>query len=88
MTKRTITIIAVLALLASPALAQQSTSRAYYDRNGSFAGSSTTHGNQTTFTDRAGKFEGTSIRNSDGTTSHYDRAGRFIGSTTTTTTPR
>jgi hypothetical protein len=58
----------------------QQRSQSFYDARGSFAGSATTRGNQTSFTDRAGKFDGTAIRNSDGTTSFYDRSGHFTGS--------
>lgn len=83
-------VLASLLLLASidVAAAEQSTSRSFYDRNGSFSGSAITHGNETTAYDRSGKFDGSSIRNSDGTTSFYDRAGRFSGSRTNTTQPR
>jgi hypothetical protein len=76
---RAIIIVAATFLLPALAHAQQS-SRAFYDRNGSFSGSSVTRGNATTFTDRAGRFDGTAIRNSDGTTSFYDRSGHFTGS--------
>ena len=55
-------------------------SRAFYDRNGSFSGSTIQHGNSTSAYDRAGRFDGTAIRNSDGTTSFYDRNGHFTGS--------
>lgn len=60
----------------------------FYDRNGSFAGSTSTRGNSTTFTDRNGRFDGTAIQNSDGTTSFYDRSGHFTGSRSNTTQPR
>jgi len=69
-------------------LAEPSMSRSFYDRYGSFAGSSVTRGNQTTFTDRNGHFDGSAIRNRDGTISFYDRNGHFTGSTTNTTQPR
>jgi hypothetical protein len=80
-------IVALITWLAS-ALAEPSSSRSFYDRNGSFAGSSTTRGNATTFTDRNGRFDGTAIRNSDGTTSLYDRNGHFTGSTLNTSPRR
>ena len=76
-------VLASLVLIgatATAALAEPSTSRSFYDRNGSFAGSSVTRGNQTTFTERNGRFDGSAIRNSDGTTSFYDRNGHFTGS--------
>ena len=44
-------IIAVVMWMAS-ALAEPATSRSFYDHNGSFAGSSVTRGNSTSFTDR------------------------------------
>jgi hypothetical protein len=66
----------------------RSRSNAFYDRNGSFAGSTIEHGNSTAGYDRNGKFDGTAIRNSDGTTSFYDRSGHFTGSRSNTTQPR
>jgi hypothetical protein len=75
--KAYLTLAAIVLTLSSPACAQ---SRSFYDRNGHFAGSSSTHGNQTTFTDRNGRFSGSAIRNSDGTTSFNDRSGHFAGS--------
>jgi cell division protein FtsI/penicillin-binding protein 2 len=80
--------IAVAMWFISAVRAEPSTSRSYYDQRGSFAGSSVTRGNQTTFTDRNGRFDGTAIKNSDGTTSFYDKSGRFTGSSTNTTQPR
>jgi len=74
--------------LATGAHAQQSTSRSFYDQRGSFAGSSVTRGNATSFSDRSGHFAGRAIKHSNGTTSFYDRNGRFTGSTTDTTPRR
>ena len=71
-------------LLPTLAHVELSTSRSFYDRNGSFAGSSVTRGNSTSFTDRNGRFDGSAIRNSDGTISFYDKSGHFIGSVTNT----
>ena len=82
------TLILATVLLPSLAFGQSSTSRSFYDRNGSFAGSSVTRGNSTSFSDRNGRFDGTAIRNSDGTTSLYDKSGHFTGSSTNTTQPR
>jgi hypothetical protein len=45
-------------------------------------------GNQTTFTERNGRFDGSAIRNSDSTTNFYDRDGHFTGSSTNTTQRR
>lgn len=84
---RTMIILAVM-LVATAAAAEPSTSRSFYDRNGSFAGSSVERGNTTSFYDKSGRFDGTVIRNSDGTKSFYDARGRFTGSSTNTTQPR
>src|SRR5262245_19775175 len=62
--------------------------RSYYDRGGSFSGSSIDHGKDASFYDRSGKFSGSAIRNSDGTTSFYDKNGHFIGSSTSTMQPK
>jgi hypothetical protein len=77
-------ILAAIAL-TSPAIAGD-VSRSFYDRNGSFAGSSTTYnqGRNTSSYDRNGHFEGTTIRNQYGRESYYDRNGHFQGSTITT----
>jgi hypothetical protein len=74
----------MMILLGVTLVSAEDTTRSYFDRNGSFAGSSNTHsgGRDTTFTDRDGKFSGSAIRNSDGTTSFYDRSGRFTGTNT------
>jgi len=63
-------------------------SRSFYDKSGSFAGSTMTHGNTTSAYDKSGRFDGTAIRNSDGTTSFYDKSGHFTGSSTNTTQPK
>ena len=55
---------------------------------GAPAGSSTSVGNSTSFADRNGRFDGTAIRNSNGTTSLSDRNGHFTGSTVNTTPRR
>jgi hypothetical protein len=73
---------------AASALAEPSSSKSFYDRNGSFAGSSVTRGNTTRVYDARGRFDGTAIKNSDGTTSFYDARGRFTGSTVNTTPRR
>jgi len=67
----------VLAVLATTAAAEQ---RSFYDRNGSFAGSSVERGNSTSVYDRSGRFDGSITRNSNGTRSFYDAHGRFTGS--------
>lgn len=68
--------VLLLAQATMPAAAQ---TRSFYDRNGSFAGSSSTPGNSTSFSDTRDRFSGSAIRNSNGTTSFYDRSGRFSG---------
>jgi hypothetical protein len=82
------TLVRATVLLPSIAFGQSSTSRSFYDSRGSFAGSSVTRGNETSFSDRNGRFNGTAIRNSDGTTSFYDRNGHFTGSVINTTPRR
>jgi hypothetical protein len=77
--------IAVMAIRPAPA---QTQSRSFYDRSGSFAGSSVTRGNTSSFYDKSGRFDGSAIKNSDGTTSFYDARGRFTGSSTNTTQPK
>jgi hypothetical protein len=62
--------------------------RSYYDRNGSFSGSSIDHGKDASFYDRDGKFSGSAVRNSDGTTSFFDKSGHFTGSSKSTTQPK
>ena len=74
-----IILAAALAFLAGAAHAEQ---RSFYDRDGRFAGSSTTRGNSTSVYDRSGRFDGSIIKNSNGSRSFYDGRGRFTGSST------
>lgn len=64
--------------------------RSFWDRNGSFAGSSSTHngGRDTSLYDHNGHFSGSVIRNSNGTSSFYDHNGHFTGSSTNTSQPK
>jgi len=71
-----------------PAKAEPSSSRSYYDKGGSFAGSTITRGNSTNAYDKSGHLSGTVIRNSNGTSSFYDGRGHFTGSSVNTTQPR
>ena len=75
----------LLALLATPAGAQQ---KSFYDRNGSFAGSTSSQGNSTSVYDKNGHFDGSVIRNKDGSTSYYDARGHFSGSSPGPVSPR
>src|SRR5262249_43011084 len=59
--------------------------RSYYDRSGSFAGSSNSHGNTESYYDKSDHFSGSAIRNSDGTTSYFGPDSKFRGSSTDTT---
>jgi hypothetical protein len=86
--EKALSSLLVIGATATAALAEPSTSRSFYDRNGSFAGSSMTQGNSTSVYDRNGHFDGSSIRNSHGTTSFYDRNGHFVDSSTNTTPRR
>ena len=64
--------------------------RSYYDQRGSFAGSSNSHGNTSSFYDRSlGQIQRLrDPHNSDGSTSYYGPDGKFRGSSTNTTQPR
>jgi hypothetical protein len=66
---------ALLVLAAVPASAAQSTTPSFYDGNGGFV----RQGNNTWFYGN-GRFIGGAVRNSDGTTSFYDRSGHLTGS--------
>jgi YD repeat-containing protein len=76
---RTITLAAVLALLAGPALAQQQT---YRNERGQITGTASTSGNVTTFRDRSGRMTGTAERQRDGSVQYRDAMGRLTGSAT------
>jgi hypothetical protein len=85
----TIAIVALFALaFATNAFSFENQTRSFYDRNGGFAGSSSSLNNTTSFSDRNGRFDGSTIRNSDGTTSVYDRNGHFTGSAVNTSPQR
>ena len=68
---------------AGAAAAESTTTRSFYDSHGSFAGQSFTRGNSTSFSDGQGRFSGSAIRNSNGTTSFYDGRGRSPGRAST-----
>ena len=72
----------VAILAAAPYASAESTTRSFYDSRGSFAGSSVTRGNSTNVYDHSGRFDGSIIRNNNGTRSFYNRSGRFSGSST------
>jgi hypothetical protein len=74
---------AVIAGLTMPVAAQSTRTQSFYNKNGSFAGQSFTHGNQTSYSDKSGSFSGSSIRHGN-STSHYNRNGSYIGSTINT----
>lgn len=84
MTKLSV-IAALAAGFLSSANAEPWTSRSFYNERGHFSGSAITRGNSTSTYDSSGRFSGSTIRNSNGTTSFYDRNGRFIGSSTNRT---
>jgi hypothetical protein len=75
-------VIIVALCIATSAMAQQSSGRSFYDRNGSYAGSVRRNpdSSSSSFTDRNGSFAGSATRNSDGSTSYFDRNGHFSGS--------
>jgi YD repeat-containing protein len=74
---KTISIAALLAVLATEATAQ---SRAFYDASGRRIGSASTdsQGTVTTYDDR-GRVVSRASTSSSGVTTVYDRAGRTIG---------
>lgn len=81
---------ATLALLATSAAAQSTTTKSFYDNRGSFAGGiiwngqSWTRGNATSSSDGRGR---SSIRHGKWT-SFYDARGRYTGSSITTSPRR
>jgi hypothetical protein len=81
---RVIFVAVALALLPKLARAEPATSKSFYDRNGSFAGSSVQRGKSTSFYDARGRFSGTAL-NYGRSTSFYDGRGRFTGSVINTT---
>ena len=72
----------LLTTFASAAKAD-SISKSFYDRNGSFAGSSVTRGNAGSYYDGRGRFSGSSVTYGN-QTRYYDNAGRYSGSTINT----
>jgi hypothetical protein len=80
MTKLKATMMALALLLAATA-AHGEPATNFYGRDGSYAGSAFTHGNQRTFTNSRGEFSGSSITHGN-VTNFYDKAGRFQGSVT------
>jgi hypothetical protein len=76
---RTITLAAVLALLAGPTVAQQ---QSYRNERGQIIGTASTSGNVTTFRDRSGRMTGTAERQRDGSVQYRDAMGRLTGSAT------
>jgi hypothetical protein len=83
-------VFALLALVIWAGMVSAGESRAFWDRNDHFSGSTQTYnqGRNTSAYDRDGHFAGSAIRNSDGTTSFYDRSGRFTGSSTNAAQPK
>src|SRR5215831_17351825 len=62
-----VAIAIAIALILTTLIAragERDQSRAFYDKQGSFSGSTITHGNSTSAYDKAGRFDGTAIRNS------------------------
>jgi YD repeat-containing protein len=76
----TITIAAVLVLLAGAALAEPT--QLFYNERGQIIGSSSTSGNVTTFRDRSGRITGTAERMRDDSVRYRDAMGRLTGSAT------
>jgi hypothetical protein len=73
----------VLWLIAMFASAGHAQSRAYYDAQGQFAGSSTTRGNSNSFYGSNGSFAGSATRQGKWT-NYYDQQGRYSGTSIST----
>ena len=80
MTRIVLILLASTVVAAAEPLPTSTTTQSFYGRNGSFAGSSSTHGNTTSLRNQHGQFGGGTVRNSDGTTSLYDARGHLTGS--------
>jgi YD repeat-containing protein len=76
---RTITLAAVLALLAGPAAAQQQTFR---NERGQITDTASTSGSITTYRHAQGRLTGTAERMRDGSVQYRDAMGRLTGSAT------
>jgi YD repeat-containing protein len=76
---RTLTLAAVLALLAGAAVAQQQTFR---NERGRITGTASTSGSITTYRDAQGRLTGTAERQRDGSVQYRDTMGRLTGSAT------
>ena len=66
-----------MAMRPAPAMAQQTP---IYGPDGKYQGSVFNYGKTQTYTDRNGKFVGSSVNNGNGTTSFYGQHGQFQGS--------
>jgi YD repeat-containing protein len=75
---RTITLAAMLALLASAAAAEPT--QLFYNDRGQITGTASTSGRVTTFRDRNGRMSGTAERMRDGSVQYRDAMGRLTGS--------
>ena len=62
-TLASLSLAAVVIATGAGAQDARQSSRSFYDRNGSFAGSSVTRGNSTSVYDARGSFAGSTIRN-------------------------
>ena len=78
MIKTILTLAATIFLFTSPVNGEE---RTFYDRNGSYSGSSRSQGIGSAFYDRSGRFNGSSHTQGN-TTTFYDRNGRYQGQTT------
>jgi hypothetical protein len=74
-------VVSVLIVGLWFAVAHAQQLQTYYDRDGHYAGQSSTYngGRNTSYTDRNGRFDGSAVHNNDGTTTYYDRNGHFVG---------
>jgi hypothetical protein len=80
-------ILTIIALLAATSVASAqstiTTSKSFYDKNGSFAGTAQQRGNSSSYYDGQGRFNGSSVQHGN-QTSYYDKNGSYSGSTINT----
>jgi hypothetical protein len=69
----------ILALMATTALAEEVTTRSFYNDKGQYQGNAVTRGDRTTFSNEKGQVTGYGTTNRNGVTTFTDSAGRAIG---------
>jgi hypothetical protein len=74
-------MLIIAAMLIGSTTLAMAQSQSYYDRHGSFTGSSSTHNGNMAFRDRHGHFTGSAITHGN-STAIYDARGRYQGTVT------